>query len=268
MAFIPKDKVDGEAARLGVDISGLSWPQVQKVLSDARKANGEKTYMPEQKAVPKAKAVPKQKVAEVDKTQDVPPRQKVAAGEAVRGVAHVIKHEDQTLDQQLKGKTILISPDMASTRIQPFKYDEDLGEEFEVEEIDMSQNLAGILGTKDMVTGTYRIKGKTGRRVIATSTLPKQNAGIYFRPDKDMFPIVSHQGRTGYLWTHQRLSNVKSALQASGYYYDYEKQLSGENAMWYSAGAILTVDIGLVHHIFEEIERKERAKRKNDYADV
>lgn len=249
MAFIPKDMVQGEAERLGVDLTGLTWPQTQKALSDARKAAGEAVYMADKVVEPKK--------AKVDKT--------AKPTMMVRGIAHKIIHEDDPMSM-LQDKTILISPEMAPTKIQPFHYDEIVGDELDVEEVNMELGKTEIPAQRNYTTGTYKIKNKTGRKTVALSAIPKENAAITFRPSADMFPVVKFGNSIGYLWTHHRMSNVKSALIESGYYMDYRDKILEGEYLQYATG-LMIIDINFTHHIMNEIQRKEKAKRSkgNDY---
>jgi len=169
------------------------------------------------------------------------------------------------LDQYI-GKKILLSPEMASTPHQLIKYDEDLGEEISAEEQKVWLGILKEQG-KEHIDSTYVIKGKTGKRTIAQSTLPKQNAKLIFDPNKDVAVVASFKGRTGYLWTHQRLPNIKDILQKSGYLGEYQNRFSGEQGTLFYVNALLCCDIELAHTVMKEIERKHAArKRQGDFA--
>jgi len=183
------------------------------------------------------------------------------------------------------GKSVMVAPELPPERYRLVKYDEELGNEMELEErqFDMDQNdhvfdksggevdfsnRAGKTAEAymDYTTGTYRIKGKNERKVVAMSSVPKENYGLGITAGVDLFPVVTWQGRSGYLWTHPHFSNVKNELMNSGYYHEYKDQFKREPNIWYVAGKTLACDIGLVNHIFAEIEEKERRKNEEQNA--
>jgi hypothetical protein len=221
MAWMNKETVLAEAERLGIDLTDLTWPQMQKAVIDAKKAEGGDLI----------------EIIEVEQ-------------EGSR-----VKKETDSLSRY-RGKTVLISPEIKPTTVQLIKYDEELGNDIEIDDSYKvtSEQLNAV--SQDLVTGTYRIKGTKDRKVIAQSTIPKQNSQITFRPDIDLVPVSTFNGRSGYLFTHQRLPNIKALLLESGYYNEYKNQFVEEPNVWYSAGKILCCDINLTHHIFREIERK------------
>lgn len=273
MAFMSKDVLESEAKRLGVSLDGLSFPQKQKAVIAAqmqeKEAKGARVIA--QPGTPDTVEI------EVDEStfddavsmtaeQIVPPSKPVPQ---IPVTVNLGKAETASTDpsdpNQYNGKTILISPEMAQTTIQLIKYDEELGEELTVEEKsykDEFENGANFPMEKDLYSATYRIKGKTGKKVIAQSTLPKENAGITFRMDRDLFPVVRFKGHIGYLWTHQRLPNVKAALKQSGYYERFKRYfIDDPNAMWH-AGGLLVVDAGITLNVIRMIEDAERQRRQ------
>jgi len=232
MAYRNKDDVIREAERLGVDIDGLDWQEMQKVVSDAIKR--EKLGMDE--PAPK-----KQKVRKKKRNQ----------------------HIDEKLDPYI-GKTVYISPEMRPDANRIIRYEEEIGDDLEIEEKTfMAGNTpdSEFSKVRDYATGTFRIKGKTGRKVKAECSLPKENAQIVFRPGIDAFPVVTFSHRSGYLYTHHRLPNFKEALKRSGYFEEYRDKLKGEPNIFYLTG-LLCIDPGIAQQIMDEVERKEAHKRK------
>lgn len=157
-----------------------------------------------------------------------------------------------------KGK-VIIAPEIAPTRIQLVKYEDDMGEDLETEEVSFFNDIQkGWRPNGEQQFGSYRVKG-TGRRIKGQCTIPKENAGITYDPASgDEFPVVHWKGMKGYLWTHPTYPNVKGTLMATGYYYKYadlfKSKLHPDN-IWYSAGKLLTVSIPVVHSVMREIER-------------
>ena len=193
-----------------------------------------------------------------------------------------LKTQQQELNERYANVDVMLSPELSPERYRLLKYDEELGDELEIVERKFDMNrvtdeVFDISGgdvnysdssdkvdiVNDYTTGTYRIKGATGRKVVAMSSVPKENYGSGMSIE-DLVPTVSWNGRVGYLWTHPTFQNVKSLLQQSGYYHEYKDQFKNEPNIWYVAGKTLACNISLVHHIFREIEEKER-RRKKEY---
>jgi hypothetical protein len=154
----------------------------------------------------------------------------------------------------------VMSPEIrpAGNGVQLFKYDEELGDDVNVEEISYKDDFNHMNLQRDQATGTYKIKGKTGRKVIAQSTIPKENAGVSYNPETDIVPVVTADGKSGYIYTHSHYPNVKELLMASGQYHKYKdlfnSSIHPEN-IWYAAGKMLVCRKDVVEYVFSEIER-------------
>ena len=222
MAYRTKEDVMREAERLGIDVEGLDWPTMQKVVGDALK---------------------KEKLGVIEEARKV----------------------DDGLKPYLD-KTVIIAPEMRPDANRVIRYEEEIGDDLEIEEKRFSAGSVDngeYSASRDYATGTFRVKGKTGRKVKAECSLPKENAQIIFRPGIDDFPVVTFMNRSGYLFTHHRLPNFKQALKESGWYEEYKSQLKDEPNVFYLTG-LLCVDPGVAHRIMREIERKERVKRREN----
>lgn len=245
MAYRNKEACLAEAGRLGLDVEGMSWSELQKTVSDALKLE----------------ELGKDPQTEKAKVEDRPYKETRSKAEAA-------------LDPYI-GKTIVLSPELAPERYRLLKYDEELGDELEVVErkfdLDNNDNVFDVSGNDvsydnapdsyhDYTTGTYKVKGSTGRKVTATASVPKENAGMVFRPGIDVAVVVTWKGRSGYLWNHWRYPNVKALLKQSGYYNKYKGLFVDEPNVWYAAGQ-LVCDPYLVHRVLDEIEAEEREKQ-------
>lgn len=248
-----------EAERLGLDVSGMSWPQLQKTVSDALKR--EELEMPI--------GIP---VAEIP--IDKPAENK----EPVKRMADPL---EPYLDKQ-----ILMSPELSPERYRLVKYDEDLGEEMEViertfdinRETDQVYDVSGgevshenqIDTYHDYTTGTYRIKERSERRVKGMASVPKENPMLSFRPGIDWATVVTFKGKSGYLWKHWRYPNVSALLKEAGdeYYQKYRKIFKDQPNVWYACGH-LVCDPYLVHRVLKEIEddAKDRAIKQKAMRD-
>lgn len=226
MAYRSKEDTIAEAKRLGIDVSGMTWPEMQKVVGQALKR--EELEMPAKKV----------------KEEPIRPE---------------IENMKPYLD-----KTIMISPELSPDANRIIRYEEEIGDDIEIEEksfLGMEGKGIQFSADRDYVTGTFRVKGKTGRRVKAESSLPKENAQIIFRPGIDMFPVVTFRGRSGYLYTHQRFPNFKAVLKKTGFYEDYKDMLKEDPNVFYLTG-LLCVDPGVAHSIMRDIEARVKDIRE------
>lgn len=257
--FMNKDTVESEAKRLEVNLDGLTWPQKQKAIMDAQKKESKELRSSMVESVDNKDY--NQALNEViDMLDGITNDTQIDEANISNQGEEVLIHVPQDPMDEMRGKTVMISPEMAPTSRQLFGYDEELGDELVVEEVQHDVDSAYKAG-KDLVTGTYTVTNKTGRKVIAHTALPKQGAGITFRPDQDRVPVVTFQGRKGYLWTHHRLPNIKQLLIESGYYEDYRTRFKDEPFVWHAAGKLLCCDISLAESVLRDIERKEREER-------
>ena len=256
MAFLNKEESLKLADKLSiVGYQDMSWSELQRAISDAQKKNNP----PE---------IPVESVGDPAETKS--------------GVPLYRPKHQQSLTDAYKGRQIFISPELAPERYRLLKYEEDLGEDINIVERHFEMNMAtdevyDISGDKisydgqvdashDYATGTYKVLGKSNKHVMAMSSVPKENYGSGMTIGVDYVPVVTWQGKAGYLWTHQTYPNVKALLQESGYYHEYKDLFTREPNIWYVAGKTLACDIGLVHKIFREIEEKEARKRSEEMA--
>ena len=232
MGYRNKEECLAIADKLGIDIAGMTWPQLQKAV---------------------AAALAKQEIDEtMAKVEMVVDAKKEPANNSINEKA-------KKLYAELKGQKLTLAPELSPDASRAIHYDEELGDDLIVEEkyFDI-RNLDPVVGQRNMSTGTYVLKGKTGRKVVAESALPKENPGLSFTFGVDLAPVVEWNNTRGYRWR-----DIKALLEASGYYHEYKNQFK-QPYVWYAAG-ILVVDIGLTEHVFREIEETERMRKERGY---
>lgn len=237
MPFLNKEELEAKALQLGVDLEGLTWPQKQKAVGQA--------------------------ITEANRAQETV--KEVPVVEQKKNLIPTTPVHEPTIED-IKGVTVFISPEMPLVTNQLYKYEEELGEDTKVAPVSFDAEQAASMAGHKTKTATFQVKGKTGRKVIATSTLPRWNAEMTYRPDRDLVPVVTCNGKSGYLWTHHKFPNIKQLLMDSGYYYDYKRFFNGQNYpqnIWYAAGKLLVANIETVHSIFREIEHK--AKKDSEF---
>jgi len=234
MAFMKKEEVKAYAERYGIDLTGLSWPEQNKLVQGKLEEDGYRISKDGEVLLPLEKQ----------------PETKGFQPKISRDLSGV------------KGVKILLAPEIKPTSVQLIKYDEELGEDLTVEEISYKDEFGMKPIERDLTYGTYRVKGSSGRKVIAQSTIPKENAMVTYEPDKDIVPKVTFAGKTGYIWTHQSYPNIKGLLMDAGMYHKYKHLFSAKEHpenIWYAAGKLLVCNIGMVHYVFDEIEREANA---------
>lgn len=221
MAYRNKQETIELAEQLGVDVSDMTWPEMQKAVKQALLAKeGRNT-------------VRKKPVKRTGKVVDETTRPYV-------------------------GKTVMIAPEMYPDAKRYIHYDEELGDDIEVEEVSMLGFEGGRIdwsGKNDLVTKTYRVKGKTGRKVHATSALPRQNAQITIRPGVDAFPVVKFKDKRGYIYKHPKMHAFKDMLVDLEVYDDYRNTLARHGVLFYLTG-LECIDIGVAHSIMRDIEKR------------
>lgn len=252
MAYRNKEDCLKEAKRLGIDVSSMDWPALQKAVSDALKLEKMGVQIDTDN-------VDTGTPVESEKINNVKPRV-----------------EDPLIPYL--DKTILMAPELLPERYRLVKYDEDLGPELDVvertfdinRETDQVYDVSGgevphenqIDTYHDYTTGTYRIKERSERRVKGMASVPKENPMLSFRPGIDWATVVTFKGKSGYLWKHWRYPNVSALLKEAGdeYYQKYRKVFKDQPNVWYACGH-LVCDPYLVHRVLREIEddAKDRA---------
>lgn len=262
MAFMSKQMLQEEAARLGVDLTGLKYQDQQKAVLAAQK--NEKDSEAVDTGVEKIEVV-EVKVPEVVKQEPTTQVRRRYSEIKTNDVNIDDRLTDEDLMEKMRGRKTIISPEYHHGVHQTLGYEEDLGEELIYETVDytdqMNHNLLDFTNGNEKFS-SYKVVGTTGKRITATTGLPLESSEISFVPDMDLVPRVSWNGRIGYLYKHHRLPNIKDLLIQSGRYEDFKSRFEHEPAVWYANG-LLCCDINLVHSLFDRIEREaqERLKR-------
>lgn len=226
MAYRTKQDTIELAEQLGIDVSGMTWPQMQKAVSDALKANDNDKRKVSKQLSDEARYLKRKRINK-----------------------EMLPYLD---------KKVMIAPEMYADAKRYVHYTEDLGDDLEVEEISFLGMEGGRInwrGSADRMSGTYRVKGKNGRKVVATSALPRQNAGISIDPGDDWFPVIEFNGKKGYLYKHPSMYCFKSMLDDLNLYDAYRTTLQRSGVVFYLTG-LLCIDIPVAHAIMRDIEKR------------
>jgi len=241
MPFMKKQDMLAAAEALGVNLEGLSWPEQQRAVADAI-AKSEKNYSFE---APK----PKPYVPAAKNNGGLNPKE------------HMMKHIKAMEESAAKAGPVVISSEIPPTPTQLYKYREDVGEEIDTQDVSYLNGMPDM-SKRGEASATYIVKGKTGRRQIALSTLPHQNCQIIYDPNGKhwLAPIVrDFDGREGYLFNHHNFGGIKPLLMKAGYWEEYKNRFNAVNFpqnIWMAGGKFYACDMNLCETIFKEIEKK------------
>lgn len=254
--FMNKQQIREEAERLGIDLTGLTWQQQQQVVSKALRGE-------EPVATPTRK---QEEQAEIERLRAELEDAKARAA-AVPQVPVVFdlgpNHPEPTIEDY-ENAVLMASPMQQPTQYQKQKWFETIGEEKLTEDIYLGVGNQSPFGPDDegLKTKTYKVID-TGRPVVATSTMPKYSCLLTWRPTKDLCAVATYGNHRGYLWTHQRLPNVKGLLQQMGVYEEYKHLWQKGTGRIFYLGGLLCVDVAFTDETFRRIqaELRKRAER-------
>lgn len=243
MAFINKQELHKFASIYDIDLNGKSWQEQQKIVQAELREHGF--------SVAKDGTVIDAADEDIESEELVVHEENTVAEPSEAEAKEALK---VVLDQEIE-----IAPYIPWTKTQLIKYDEDLGERNDVEEVyfDINSRVRSA-GERDMATSTYRVKG-TKRKVVAQSSLPKTNAGVKYRPSKDLVPVIYDNKHEGYVWNNSSFPNIKGLMLASGYYEefkDYFDSKKNPQNIFYVAGKMLAVSKPVAEHVFRLIEER------------
>jgi len=261
MGYRNKDECLKEAERLGLNVEGLDWRQLQKAVSDALKR--EELGMP-----------PVDKLAAaLDREFEKAPEEWKPKMEKPQ----VDKDADRL--REFFGQNIMLAPELSPEKYRLVKYEEDLGSEIDVEErrfdinretdqvYDMSGGVVDhgnqIDAYHDYATGTFLLKNRSERRVKGMASVPKEQSGLSIRAGYDWVPVVSFKGKHGYLWKGKcGMQGISDLIKAAGdeYWSKYRSVFKDPPNMWYSCGQ-LVCDPYLADRVLKEIEEDVKKKR-------
>ena len=256
MAFMKKEELLAEAERLGIDISSMKYQEQVAAVAKAQRA--EAGLNPGITGAFSSADTDGDRYVQDKRIPEKPKRDKAPRN---TGQEALLKEYEK-----VKNKRIIIAPAIRPESANVlFKYEEDLGDDMDVEEVYLGLETLGSPQGDVNRDATYKTR-KNGRRALAMSSFPKENAGIDYRP-ADWFPTITDpvSGKTGYQWKKY----VKPLLLKSGFYQEYADYFDyrkNPNNIYYISGWCC-VRKELIDWIFEDINKKiaERNKRNNGF---
>ena len=273
--FLSKENIGLEADRLGVSLDGLSWPEQQKAIAEARRAEREK--MAAEGAEPEPQPEPEREspVADDGREEEIArlrrelaeAREQAKAVPQVPVVCELGKNVVEPTIEDYDRVVLIASPEQRPTPQQPGKYYEEVGTQKITTERSLDVGKLSPFGPNESGTKVvdYDVKD-TGRPVNAESTMPKYSCLLTYRPTRDLCAVAEFQGHRGYLWTHQRLPNVKSLLQQMGVYEEFHELWDKRHGAKFYLGGLICVDVSFTDETMQRIasELRRRAKAGED----
>ena len=272
--FLSKENIGLEADRLGVSLDGLSWPEQQKAIAEARRAEREKMAAA---AEPEPQPEPEREspIADDGREEEIvrlrrelaEAREQAKAVPQVPVVCELGKNVVEPTIEDYDRVVLIASPEQRPTPQQPGKYYEEVGTQKITTERSLDVGKLSPFGPNESGTKVvdYDVKD-TGRPVNAESTMPKYSCLLTYRPTRDLCAVAEFQGHRGYLWTHQRLPNVKSLLQQMGVYEEFHELWDKRHGAKFYLGGLICVDISFTDETMQRIasELRRRAKAGED----
>lgn len=272
--FLSKENIGLEADRLGVSLDGLSWPEQQKAIAEARRAEREKMAA-EGEPEPQPEPERESPVADDGREEEIArlrrelaeAREQAKAVPQVPVVCELGKNVVEPTIEDYDRVVLIASPEQRPTPQQPGKYYEEVGTQKITTERSLDVGKLSPFGPNESGTKVvdYDVKD-TGRPVNAESTMPKYSCLLTYRPTRDLCAVAEFQGHRGYLWTHQRLPNVKSLLQQMGVYEEFHELWDKRHGAKFYLGGLICVDISFTDETMQRIagELRRRAKAGED----
>lgn len=273
--FLSKENIGLEADRLGVSLDGLSWPEQQKAIAEARRAEREKMAAGGAEPEPQPEPERESPVADDGREKEIARlrRELAEAREQARAVPQIPvvcelgKNVVEPTIEDYDRVVLIASPEQRPTPQQPGKYYEEVGTQKITTERSLDVGKLSPFGPNESGTKVvdYDVKD-TGRPVNAESTMPKYSCLLTYRPTRDLCAVAEFQGHRGYLWTHQRLPNVKSLLQQMGVYEEFHELWDKRHGAKFYLGGLICVDINFTDETMQRIasELRRRAKAGED----
>lgn len=169
----------------------------------------------------------------------------------------------------LYGKRILITPLMRPDAKRNIAYEEDLGPEITVRDVDAGERLYGQPEEVDRMVGDYEITHvDRTRRTTAKTTFPKIGTEISWCIGRELVPVVrGNNGKRGYIWSFPtsvmqigdsliQVYGLKTLIQQT--FPELIPKFSGKPIMDYIDGVTLAADIPMTEALIRQRERQER----------
>ena len=180
-------------------------------------------------------------------------------------------------DHPLYGVRLLLTPMMTPDRNRNLAFDEVIGHEIIVSEVNAGEMLYQANDAElDRMVGDYVIEREDpDRPIVAKTTFPKIGTEISYRPGIDLVPVVrGNDGQTGYIWSLPtmtrtfvydgelygvQLYGLKTLIQTIYPELIRNGTFAGKPMMSYVDGVTLVASIPQTTAVIKEQRRKEMA---------
>lgn len=171
-------------------------------------------------------------------------------------------------EHPLYGRRILITPMMRPDAKRNLAYDEPLGPELVVRDVDAGERIYGEPEQVQQMVGDYEVVSvdKT-KQVVAKTTFPKIGTEISLCIGKELVPVVrGNSGERGYIWSFPtqvvqvgdtliQLYGLKTLIQ--NVFPELLPKFSGKPIMSYIDGVTLAANIPMTEALIRQQTRKE-----------
>ncbi len=168
----------------------------------------------------------------------------------------------------LYGKRLLITPMMTPDAKRNLAFDEPLGPEIIVRDVDAGERIYGQPESVQQMVGDYEVLqvDKT-KQVIAKTTFPKIGTEISICIGKELVPVVrGNSGERGYIWSFPtqvvqvgdtliQLYGLKTLIQTV--FPELLEKFSGKPIMSYIDGVTLAANIPMTEALIRQQTRRE-----------
>lgn len=230
MAAIPKEELEQKENFYGLEADGLTYQQRCSRVAAYDKGEGDSWEKPE----PKDKPTTSNDIA----------------------------------SHPLYGKRLLITPLMHPDKNRNVYYEETIGHDIQVQEVNAGDLLYGQSEEVDRMVSDYKIVREDHTKpIVAKTTLPKVGTEISWLFGKEICPVArGNDGQKGYLWSFPTsvLQFDDTLVQVYGLktlitqvYPELLPKFSGKPLMSYIDGVTLVASIPMTDALIKEQRRKD-----------
>lgn len=171
-------------------------------------------------------------------------------------------------EHPLYGRRILITPMMRPDAKRNLAYDEPLGPELVVRDVDAGERIYGEPEQVQQMVGDYEVVSvDRTKQVVAKTTFPKIGTEISLCIGKELVPVVrGNSGERGYIWSFPtqvvqvgdtliQLYGLKTLIQ--NVFPELLPKFSGKPLMSYIDGVTLAANIPMTEALIRQQTRKE-----------
>ena len=168
----------------------------------------------------------------------------------------------------LYGKRLLITPMMRPDAKRNLAFDEPLGPELVVRDVDAGERIYGQPENVQQMVGDYEVvQVDHTKQVIAKTTFPKIGTEISYCIGKELVPVVrGNSGERGYIWSFPtqvvqvgdtliQLYGLKTLIQQV--FPELLEKFSGKPIMSYIDGVTLAANIPMTEALIKQQTRRE-----------